>query len=114
MYNEVAELKAENKRLNKQLSMVAKFYDDFYKNEISTLAAYKNNIRDKYCKLRNKIKDKNVIPKNRIKAKVMLWSRVFGKSKLTNKEIADQCFSTLSVINRLSIEVYNEKLQVNR
>ena len=113
MYNEVAELKAENKRLNKQLTMVAGFYSNFHKSKLKALTKYRDDLQNRHTKLKAAQKIKKIKPKNIIKAKAMLWFRVFGKSELTNKEIADQCFSTLGTINRLSTEVYNEKLQVN-
>lgn len=113
MQSEVAELKAENKRLNKQLTMVAKFYDGFYKGRIKSLTECRDKIQNKHCQLKKKIKNKKVIPKNIVKAKVMLWDRVIGNSTLTNTEIAAVCFSSLGKVRKLSIEVNNEKLQVN-
>lgn len=113
MYNEVAELKAENERLNKQLTMVAGFYSSFHKSKLKSLAKCRDNLQNKHTQLKAAHKIKKIKPKNIIKAKVMLWCRAFGKSELTNKEIADRCFSALGTINKLSIEVYNEKLQAN-
>ena len=114
MYNEVAELKAENKRLNKQLTMVAGFYSNFHKSKLKTLTKCRDDLQNKHTKLKNNIKNKKVTPKNIIKAKVMLWHRVVGQSSFTNSDIAASCFSTLATVRRLSIEVNNEnKLNQN-
>ncbi|MCJ8293791.1 MAG: hypothetical protein MJK15_05225 [Colwellia sp.] len=94
-------------RLNKQLSMVAEFYDNFYKNKIKTLTKERNDIKNKHTKL--KAAKRKGKPSNFAQIKATLWSRAFGVSKLTNIEIANKYLSTLATVRRISIEVNNER-----
>ena len=102
-------------RLNKQLSMVAKFYDDFYKVKIKSLTKERNKIQHKHNRLReSKRKERPAyLIKEKAKAKAMLWAKSYGELDIEHADIANQCLTSLATINALSIEVNNEKLQVN-
>jgi len=95
-------------RLNKQLSMTAEFYDNFYKNKIKKLTKERNDIQRKYNRLKRDHKDK-VIPARLVKAKAILWARAYGESILTNAEIAAKCFLCLRKVEMINAEVKNER-----
>jgi len=105
----------EIKRLNKQLSMVAKFYDDFYKGKINKYKYKINELNRVNKRLRRRADKYKAIPKapqnkSVIKAKEMLILKSNGFSKLTLEQIAEQCFTTISTVKRISAEVSSEKL----
>tara|TARA_R110000772_G_scaffold255636_1_gene371881 strand:- start:104 stop:454 length:351 start_codon:yes stop_codon:yes gene_type:complete len=105
----------EIERLNKQLSMVAKFYDDFYKTQVSKYKYKINELNRANKRLRRRADKYKAIPKaiqnkSVLRAKEMIILKSNGFSDLTLEEIAEQCFATISTVKRISIEVNNDKL----
>ena len=104
----------EIERLNKQLSMIASFYDDFYKAEVSKYKYKINELNRANKRLRRRADKYKAIPKasqnkSVIKAKEMIILKSNGFSELTLEQIAEKCFTTISTVKRISAEVGNEK-----
>lgn len=105
----------EIKRLNNQLSMVAKFYDDFHKEQI-TKYKYKINELNRVNKRLQRRGDKyKAIPKaiqNKaaIRANEFIILKAHGFCELTLEQIAEKCYTHLSTVARLNSRYRNEKL----
>ena len=108
----------EIERLNKQLSMVAKFYDDFYKGEVDKYKYRSAMVKRENKRLQKRVDKYKAMPKKTvhkgmIKAKELIRAKVYGDNDITHLEIAEICFIGLASVGRLSLEVENEKLQAN-
>jgi len=102
----------EIKILNKQLSMIPKFYHEFYKEKIDSITKKRDRIKSKHIQLKKYIKKEK--PRGFIDAKAMLWAKKYGAISICHAEIASKCLTSLSTVRRLSIEVNNEEFQINR
>ena len=108
----------EIERLNKQLSMVAKFYDDFYKGKINKYKHRSAMVKRENKRLQKRVDKYKAMPKKTvhkgmIKAKELIRAKIYGDKGITHLEIAEMCFIGLASVSRLSLEVENEKLQAN-
>ena len=108
----------EIERLNKQLSMVAKFYDDFYKGEVDKYKYRSAMVKRENKRLQERVDKyksmpKKTLHKGMIKAKELIRANVYGEKCILHSEIADICFISLATVGRLLLEVKNEKLQAD-
>ena len=104
----------EISRLNKQLSMVAKFYDDFYKGEVEKYKIRASRVQRENKRMRERVDkykavQKKTQHKGMIRAKELIRSKVYGGHLIKNVDIAEICFIGLSSVGRLISEVNNEK-----
>ena len=108
----------EISRLNKQLSMVAKFYDDFYKGEVEKYKIRASRVQRENKRMRERVDkykavQKKTQHKGMIRAKELIRSKVYGGHLIKYADIVETCFIGRSSVGRIMAEVRNEKLQAN-
>ncbi len=101
--SEYLDQKAEIERLNKQINMIADFYEDFYKGEIKKLARglkQQREMRYKERKWKEKALKKNL---NVISSLLRLKNKKIIDLSLT--EIAEAAFTNLSYVYKKKKEL---------